>query len=137
VILAFRSRIRGLSRCSTSTSRWPKPQALKFKTVNEIDIEYLGYRRKAEATLEIVEPPAGIAGKEGAEMKAAIDAYMDVLTAKNPLLKQNKVLAAEVKDRLTTRAKEWNKYVPQMKLNQLDQKVEVGVNFGAGGSVRA
>ena len=132
VILAFRSRHPLAQTLLDLNKAWPKPQALKFKTVNEIDISYLGYRRRAEATLEIVEPPAGIAGKEGAEMEAAIDAYMDVLKAKQPELKQNAVLAAEVRDRLKTRAKEWNKYVPQLKLNQLDQKVEVGVNFGAG-----
>ncbi|HEV3409778.1 MAG TPA: FG-GAP repeat protein, partial [Chthoniobacterales bacterium] len=132
VILAFRSRHPLAQTLLDLHKAWPKPQALKFKTVNEIDIEFLGYRRKAEATLEIVEPPAGIAGKEGTDLEQACYLYMDVLTAKHPVLKQNKVLAAEVRDRLMTRAKEWNKYVPQLKLNQLDQKVGVGVNFGAG-----
>lgn len=131
VILAFRSRSRIAQTLIDNGLAWPKPQALKFKTVNEIDMRFLGYRRQAEGTIEIVEPPAGILGKEGAELKSACDAYMDVLVSRNPELAQNPVLRAETRKRLETRAKEWNKYVPKMKLNDLNADVKVGVAFEA------
>ena len=131
IILAFRSRHPKAQTLLDAGLAYAKAQAFKQKTVNLIDINFLGYRRKAEATIEIVEPPAGIIGKEGAELTTAVNAYMDVLTAKNPALGQNKVLREEVRDRLEGRAKEWNKYAPQLKLNDLDAEVKVGVNFGA------
>ncbi len=132
IILAFRSRHPLAQTLLDNGLAYAKAQAFKQKTVNLIDINFLGYRRKAEATIEIVEPPAGIIGKEGAELTTAVNAYMDVLTAKNPELGLNKVLREEVRDRLEGRAKEWNKYAPQLKLNNLDETVKVGVNFGAG-----
>ncbi len=131
IILAFRSRHPLAQTLLDDGLAYAKAQAFKQKTVNLIDINFLGYRRKAEATIEIVEPPAGIIGKDGGELTTAINAYMDVLTAKNPALSQNKVLREEVRDRLEGRAKEWNKYAPQLKLNDLDAEVKVGVNFGA------
>ncbi len=132
IILAFRSRHPLSQTLLDAGLAYAKAQAFKQKTVNLIDINFLGYRRKAEATIEIVEPPAGIIGKEGAELTTAVNAYMDVLTAKHPELVQNKVLREEVRDRLEGRAQEWNKYAPQLKLNDLDAEVKVGVNFGAG-----
>lgn len=129
VILAFRSRSQIAQTLLDAALAWPKPQILKFKTVNEIDMRFLGYRRRAEGLVEIVEPPPGILGKEGRELKEACDAYMDVLVSRNPELAQNRVLRAETRKRLETRAKEWNKYVPSMKLNNLNADVKVGVSF--------
>lgn len=132
VILAFRARHPRAQTLLDAGLAWAKPQALKFKTISEIDMRFLGYRRRAEATLEIIEPPASIIGKVDAELKIALDQYMDRMVTLQPELAQNATLRKEVRDRLKTRAKEWNQYVPQMKLDNLTEEVKIGVNFGAG-----
>ena len=130
IILAFRSRSRLAQILLDTNIAWPKPMALKQKTVNEIDIRFLGYRRRAEARIEIVEPPAMLKDKTGAELEDALDEYIAALKQQNPELAQNAVLAQEARDRMATRTKEWSKYNPELRLENLEDEVSVGVNFG-------
>lgn len=134
VIIALRSRNPISIQLIRDLVAWPKPAALPYKTVNRIDTKYLGYRNQSYGLLEIVEPPQGIAGKVGKELDSSIDAYMETLRGKKPELAADKVLFAEVKERLRTRAKEWNEYVPDLVLkpeNAGEGFSKIKVNFGA------
>ncbi len=134
---------------------YPKPQALKHKTVNDIDVEFLGYRKEAKATLEIVEPPwrlsshpgdcratleiveppSGLLKADGSaltgdELRKAIDGEMERF---KPRIGNDSVLDMEVRKRMETRAEEWNKLV----LKNIDpakpgqQAVGITTNFDA------
>jgi len=133
VILAFRSRSDIAQSLLNRNLAWPKPQALKHKTVNQIDQLYLGYRNESKGILEIVEPPAGIKGKTPETgLSQALDEHMQRLVDAHPELRDNHVLRFEVRERLETRANEWNKYCPQLQLSDVpdvDSTVKVGVNF--------
>lgn len=131
VVMAFRARSARASELLRTNLAWPKPQALKQKCVNRLDIDYLGYREDALGKIEIMEPPSGIRGKEGPELQAAIDEHMALLQSQRPEL-ANAELRAEVRNRIETRAKEWTKYNPQLELyNPEAFTVKVDVNFEA------
>lgn len=111
VVITFRSRNPLSVKIIREGRGYPKPQALKHKTVNQIDIDFLGYRQEAKATLEMVEPPAGLLDGNGraltgTDLDTAIVQELDRLSGK---IGNNKVLRQEVRDRMKTRAKEWNK----------------------------
>ncbi|HQU91844.1 MAG TPA: carboxypeptidase-like regulatory domain-containing protein [Pyrinomonadaceae bacterium] len=130
VILAFRSRSRLAQTLLDTNIAWPKPMAFKHKTINEIDIRFLGYRRRAEARIEIIEPPAMLKNVPEEQLNTVLDQYMTTLKNQNPELAQNKVLFEETRGRMKTRVKEWNKYNPELRLENLEEEVTVGVNFG-------
>ncbi|MDQ8179924.1 hypothetical protein QEH57_04650 [Pelagicoccus sp. SDUM812005] len=133
IVLTFRSRNplsvdlleKGLARF--------KPQALKHKTINDIDIEFLGYPENARATIGIVEPPKslqGIADEE--DLRKAVDAYVDELAKTHPKLADDDVLRYEVADRLKTRAEEWDELVPKDKVTgEVAETYKISVAFDA------
>lgn len=132
VLISFRSRSKKARDLLAANLAWPKPQALKFKTVSEIDIKYLGYAAETESVLDIVAPPSSLINKSGDELKTAIDAYMDVLKGKFPELKGNDVLLGEVRSRLRTRVGEWHDYAPKLNLNPNGEAVvEISTAFEA------
>ncbi|HWB06736.1 MAG TPA: hypothetical protein VG796_27175 [Verrucomicrobiales bacterium] len=119
VNITFRSRNPLSVKLLKEKLAWPKPQALKHKTVNQIDIDFLGYRNESKATLEMVEPPAGLLGPNGraltgGNLEAAIKNEIEKHRAK---IGNNKVLEKEVEERMQTRAEEWNKLF----LDKVDQ----------------
>lgn len=132
VVLTFRSRSPLSLKMLKDKIAWPKPQQLKLKTVNQIDIDFLGYRSNAKARIEIVEPPPGLTGKTGKARAEALDAYMDALVQKRPKLKDNGVLRGEVRDRLRLRVEEWDKLVPDLDLKSAPSTSTIDVNFDAG-----
>jgi hypothetical protein len=110
IILNFRSRNPVSVKLLKERLAWPKPQALKHKTVNRIDIDFLGYRKDAFGKLEMVEPRAGLLGPDGRALtddalEEALDREMKLLEGR---IGGNKVLEAEVRERMKARAKEWN-----------------------------
>ncbi len=132
-IVAFRSRDPRARALIENKKAYPKPQVLKFKCVNDIDINYLGYPKSSAAKVQVIEPPPGLAGKVDGELEAALDAYMDRLKGLNSDLQTNSVLAKEVRTRLKTRAKEWNKLAPQLDLDSSQiTRTKVETNFGYG-----
>ncbi len=133
VILSFRSRDPRASALieAIPPKAYPKPQALKFKCTNDIDVTYLGYPPSAAPKVHIVEPPPGFAGKTGNALEAQLDLYMDRLKAIHPDLHTNGVLADEVRKRLKTRTKEWNKLVPELDLDSTKvTSTTVDTSFG-------
>lgn len=111
VNITFRSRNPVSIDLLKKGKAYPKPQSLKEKCVNRIDIEYLGYRRDAFGKLEVVEPRPGLLDTNGKALTGDnLEAALDVEMAKiegqftgKPLLKE------EVRKRMKTRAEEWNK----------------------------
>ncbi len=133
VILSFRSRDPRASALleAIPPKAYPKPQALKFKCTNDIDVKYLGYPESAIPKVFIVEPPPGFKGKTGAALEAQLDLYMDRLQSIHPELQTNGVLRREVRKRVETRTKEWNKYVPELNLHpDLTSAKQVDTSFG-------
>ncbi len=132
VMISFRSRSRFARSLLDNNLAWPKPQALKFKSVNRIDIDYLGYREGTDAILEIVEPPVELLGKTGKDLENALDGYMEGMKSNFPELAQNDVLFGEVRNRLKTRTKEWDDYAPALELNGSGESVvSIPSNFEA------
>lgn len=119
ITITFRARNPISERIIREGRGYPKPQALKHKTVNQIDIDFLGYRRDAKATLELVEPPAGLLGPDGRALTD--DALEDALNAElgrlSDRIGNNVELAKEVRSRMKTRAEEWNKLFMDKGLN--------------------
>ena len=131
VIVAFRSRHPRSASLLRANLAWPKPKALKWKTVNDIDWKYLGYRQDAAATIEIVEPPSTLLNKSGEELKRAATEYVESLKRHHPELETNQVLADEVRARLLSRTKEWNKLSKKPpKIEGAGSETEITVNFG-------
>ena len=130
VIITFRSRNPISVELIRSGRAWPKPQFLKFKNVNQIDVDYLGYPDNAFGMVDILEPPPSLINKTDDALETALDQYMDVLKGRKPDLKTNGVLAEEVRSRLKLRTEEWNKYVPELKLKNGDSAVVGDTSFG-------
>lgn len=140
VVLAFRARSARASQLLRDGLAWAKPQALKQKCVNKLDIDYLGYDELAYGRIEIVEPPSNLRGKEGQELIDALDAHMELLVNGNPPRPPRpelqgdagKELRAEVRERLKVRTEEWSKYTPKLELDNPDRlNVPTSVNFEA------
>ncbi|WP_309005348.1 hypothetical protein [Pelagicoccus sp. SDUM812005] len=132
VMLSFRSRSALARDLLARKLAWPKPQRLKFKTVNEIDIKYLNYPIESQAILEIIEPPKALINKTGPELETALDQYMDTMVKQYPELTQNDVLFGEVRSRLKTRTEEWADLAPELKLNPEGvSTIEIPTNFEA------
>lgn len=132
VIATFRSRHPRALQFLKDNLAWPKPQGLKWKTVSDIDVEFLGYRSEALAKLELVEPPRDLIGKKGREFEAALDQYMVGLRAKHPKLRENGVLSGEVRQRLKVRIEEWEKLGPSHELGPNVSTIDIGVSFDEG-----
>lgn len=130
VTVTFRARNPISERIIREGRGYPKPQALKHKTVNGIDIEFLGYRRNSKATLEMVEPPAGLLEPNGRALSGdALESALDTELARfSDRIGGNAELAKEVRDRMKLRAEEWNKLFMDKGLNPnqpgtLNQKI--------------
>ena len=117
VIITFRSRNKVAIKLIDDGLAYPKPQSLKNKCVNKIDTEYLGYRDDAFGTLEMVEPSPALLDPStgralsaddvtGQPLKDAVEAEMQALNISKT---KNPVHYNEVSERMTLRAKEWNK----------------------------
>lgn len=137
-MITFRSRNPISRDLIRSGKAWPKPQFLKQKNVNEIDVKYLGYPEDAFGMVDIVEPPgslartfreAELAGDE-AIFEEALDQYMDRLKGEYPELRTNDVLAEETRSRLKVRTGEWVEKAPELNL-KIDAESEVigGTSF--------
>ena len=111
VVITFRSRNPVSVKLLREGKAYPKPQALKHKTVNKIDIEYLGYRKDAFGTLEMVEPPAGLLDVNGRALTGdALETALDVeLMRLGDKIGNNQLLKKEIRGRMEGRAEEWNK----------------------------
>ncbi|MEM9478851.1 MAG: hypothetical protein AAGA58_04220 [Verrucomicrobiota bacterium] len=131
-VVTFRARNPISIQYLENGSAWPKPQALKQKGVNRIDINYLGYSREANGTLQIVKPPQGIVGKTGDALDEAIESYMQQMRSRRPELDDD-VLYNEVGNRLKLRAEEWNDYVDKLALEGDGGVRKMQVNFDARG----
>ncbi len=137
IMLTFRSRHPKSIELLRKAEAWPKPEGLKFKTINEIDIKYLGYRERGKATIELVEPPPSIKGKVGSDLEFALDEYVSGLISKHPEIADDPMLFAEIRGRLKTRNKEWNKLVPKLealpgrKIGDIDE-FDLPTSFEAG-----
>lgn len=132
VVMAFRARSARASELLRMNLAWPKPQKIKQKTVNKLDIDYLGYREDALGKIEIVEPPSNIRGKRGEELQQALDAHMKLLIEARQELRDNKLLREEVRSRIEIRAKEWNDYTPELRVYDTEVAfVRADVNFEA------
>ena len=132
VIISFRSRSKKARDLLAANEAWPKPQALKFKTVNEIDFKYLGYPEGVESTLDIVSPPGHLIDLPQADLHEAVDAYVDSLKARHPEIGTNDVLAGEIASRVKTRVEEWHELVPDLKLSEAGESIiEIPTNFEA------
>lgn len=129
IIATFRSRHPRALQLLKDKLAWPKPQALKWKTVSDIDVEFLGYRPEALARIELMEPPASLLGKQGEELESALDAYMEGLKGKHQKLVDNDVLAAEVRERLRMHKEYWEKLSGEHKLGDQASSIKVGLNF--------
>ncbi|MCH6256313.1 hypothetical protein MLD52_07120 [Puniceicoccaceae bacterium K14] len=133
ITLGFRSRHPRAAELLTPPARaHPKPHALEtFKTVNDIDIDFLGYRKDAAGIIEIVEPPAGLGDLSGKQLSEGIDGYMSTLRQNNPRLQESEVLFAETKERLKRRIQEWQGPAQdQIKVLEADiPEVNINVNF--------
>lgn len=137
VVLAFRARSARASELLRMNLAWPKPQALKQKCVNKLDIDYLGYDPDSYGRIEIVEPPSNLRGKEGQELSDALDAHMELLVNSQPPKPElqgdaGKELRAEIRERLKVRTEEWSKYTPKLELDNPNRlNVPVDVSFEA------
>jgi hypothetical protein len=129
VVITFRAR-NPISRDLIRSGRaWPKPQFVKMKNVNEIDVKYLDYPEDVFGTVDIMEPPPSLINKTGKELETALSAYMTELKKVKPDLASNDVLAGEVRSRLKLRTEEWNKYIPEFKVKDGDSSVIGGTSF--------
>lgn len=138
IILTFRTRHPLSLSLIRDKLAWPKPQALKWKGVSQIDIDYLGYRPEALARLELMEPPPGLLGKTGpGELDDAVDAYMEALLPRlrpelADTLRDSPVLAAEVRDRLKMQVEYWEKLSPAHQLEDKVSTTTIGIDYDAG-----
>ncbi len=129
VTLGFRSRNPVSVKLLEDGLAYPKPHALEtFKSVNEIDRKYLGYRNDANGILEIVEPPAGLGEVPKAELGTKIKEYMVGLKNEYPDLAGNETLLHETEKRLKRRVSEWQDAVGQLKIEN-PNPTDIDVHF--------
>ncbi len=137
VTISFRARGQHAAFLLESGRAWPKPQAIKLKTVNEIDIDYLGYPAGSQSKVHIVEPPARLRGRTGKELEEAIKGYVREMKIPDSIQgKARTQLIDTIERRLKQRVNEWNDTVPELfpDLTKPDgpnnTNVEIDVNFG-------
>jgi hypothetical protein len=108
LLLLFRSRSAEAARLLERGLAWWKPEAIKLKTVNDIDLRWLGgYSRKG--TVQFVEPPFHVdLSLPEAQLKAAIK--RDAEAWANSLGIDDADLLKEVRNRAELRASEWAQY---------------------------
>ncbi|MBL9166634.1 MAG: PD40 domain-containing protein [Verrucomicrobiales bacterium] len=131
-IVTFRTRHPRSLQLLREKLAWPKPQALKWKCVNDIDVDFLGYRRESLARIELVEPPATLVGKTGDALDDSLDRYMAQLKQSKPALNGNPVLESEVRQRLKQRVEEWDKLSPTLDLKGEVSTTKIDIDFDAG-----
>ncbi len=108
LLLLFRARAARAWELLEQGLAWWKPEAMKIKTVNDIDVRYLGgYTRKG--VVQFVEPPFKVdLSLPRSELAAAIKRDAKAFT--DGLGIQDVELAREVQKRAELRASEWALY---------------------------
>ncbi len=111
VEIVFRSRAPLSTELIKAKKALPKPQGVKTKGVNELDVKYLGYRDVDEALVVVAEPPLPY-HPEGALRDAEIARYLDNNSAFQavPDGPGKSDLRAALTERLQTRLKEWEDF---------------------------
>ncbi len=138
VLITFRSRATEAIELVRNKIAWPKAEAMKIKSIDQIDIDYLGYRRTRKGRVELVEPPKDLdidfsLPKDELAAKAKIESERWV-ARNHPGLDPD--TAKDVATRLQTRIEEWPVYAGQY-LNdarptvpgRFESKIDVGFNY--------
>jgi PKD repeat protein len=119
VNIMFRSRSPKSIQLIEDGIALPKPQGIKAKGVNEIDMDFLDYPRKYDSKVVHMEPPIPFIPDAGAQRRAA-ERYADrVLAEKRPGLSPGTPeyddLRGQIASRVETRVEEWVKLGPEYK----------------------
>ncbi|MEM1333091.1 MAG: hypothetical protein AAGG08_06490, partial [Actinomycetota bacterium] len=117
VNITFRSRAPRSIELIESGRALPKPQGIKTKGVNEIDVDYLGYDSKYADLVVHMEPPIPvIADKEAREAAAKAFAEQAIANGKKPKPEigtpEYDDLVKQIQERVLTRHKEWVELTP-------------------------
>ena len=117
VNIVFRSRSPKSIELIGSGRALPKPQGIKTKGVNDIDIEFLDYPSEYDSIVVHMEPPVKPTGNETADAAAAEKYATDVLAARRqdlvPGSVEHRDLRAQISARVETRMKEWTELTPE------------------------
>jgi len=137
VLLAFRARQPESISLLDRLLAWPKMQANKVKTINDIDLKYLDYptemiikkqRVSSKGIVRLVEPPVNPVGLTEKEFEAAIDLHMQEVVQKHPEIGADGDLYARVRARIKTRGEEWPIHVK--KYTEWENGKGIPVGFG-------
>ncbi len=109
VTIVFRSRSPKSVDLIDSGLALPKPQGVKTKGVNDLDMDFLGYPEAWDSKVFVVEPPMPVHPKGSPERAQAIQQYLDSNHQLNSI--SDDVARADVRkaleSRLETRSDEW------------------------------
>ena len=104
VTIVFRSRSPKSIELIESGRALPKPQGVKTKGVNDLDMQYLDYPTQYDSVIAIVEPP--VTSVDG--IGAFLDAHPKLSKMPNGPAKTD--LRNALNERLKTRLKEWDEF---------------------------
>jgi PKD repeat protein len=151
VLITFRSRSPEAIALIRSKVAWPKAQAIKLKSVNDIDMDFLGYRRSRSGRVEIVEPPKDLKMNYDlpAEQLAAQAKSESIAWVARNHAGLDPDAAARVANRLQERIEEWpaalEKYINpardkngklltrQTGPNRIERKIDIGFEYSTQG----
>lgn len=137
VNIVFRSRAPEAVDLIKSNRALPKPQGIKTKGVNRIDIDFLDYPSKYDGVVVHMEPPIPWTRDPGVLESTSADYARKVLGEKRPELAPGTPeyddLFAQVQSRLKTRTEEWGEltyhYTEALKKRPDGKPVGVQVDF--------
>lgn len=126
VNIMFRSRSPKSIKLIEDGIALPKPQGIKAKGVNEIDMDFLDYPRKYDSKVVHMEPPIPFIPDAGAQRRAAERYAERALAEKRPGLSPGTPeyddLRGQIASRVETRVEEWVKLGPEyQKALQVDE----------------
>ncbi|MEM9514407.1 MAG: PKD domain-containing protein [Actinomycetota bacterium] len=104
VTIVFRSRSPKSIDLIESGRALPKPQGVKTKGVNDLDMNYLGYPNEYDSVIAIVEPPVKSVG----EINGFVDNIEKIKNMPDGPAKTD--LRNALRERLKTRLKEWDEF---------------------------
>jgi hypothetical protein len=122
IVIALRSRSPRAAELIENFLAYQKPELMKIKSVDEIDVGYLGYRPGTEGIVELVEPGPGLRDFTVDDFKRAnIDSGSDIATQINAAVEAEyrrvtdgldleTDLKARILNRIRQRAEEWPVY---------------------------
>jgi hypothetical protein len=119
VVIAFRSRSPLAAQLIEAGQALLKPHGVSIKTVNELDIRFLGYARRHDSLCVLVQPPIPWEPK-GPARDALVDAYLDRFPQLTGTGGYSRDLRASVRSRLEQRLNEWPKEVERWKTYSRD-----------------